>query len=593
MKTWISVVSAAALSAACSASAPEARAVTVTSAAVRSISNDEAQADFGQMIDTLRGMWGAQERKERRYGFSFDELATDYASKVAAASDEREYASLFNQFLAELKDAHISLSSPVEADEQDQFALPLAFMPIEDTYVVYATAANSGDDTPAFARGDELLGIDGVPAAKLVEQFSIYDGLPNPRTLQHVGALHVTNRESYMTRALQDGDPAVLKLRKPNGDELEVTVKWSVAPHQLPPTRLPSYDVPGEAPVAMSSAGAQVTAAELQSFGASLPFFLTPEVKAQYAVEPVVVSQDAIDKFHVNEEVAKSGKYLAFRYSYCGKTLLLLRLPDFVPYDLPDASDDVDVLESINYLRALLADQAPLVDGLIVDDTHNPGGSIAMVDRLVALLADHPIHALVQEMDADRSWIAAYLTQAQKIRNSSKEQNPARAVELEGYAHEVDVAYSGGQPLTSPLPYPSQNDENLETLAADDAHWSKPFVMLTDELSASGGDAAPLLVQANQLGVLFGQTTVGAGGNVEGGILAYTGLQFGVSRGLFTAYDPSGAYPESRFVEDQGVTPDIVYSHTLADFRAGYVGYVAAFSDALLAELDHHHHHGH
>jgi len=41
-------------------------------------------------------------------------------------------------------------------------------------------------------------------------------------------------------------------------------------------------------------------------------------------------------------------------------------------------------------------------------------------------------------------------------------------------------------------------------------------------------------------------------------------------------------YPDDRFVEDHGVSPDVEYSHTLEDFRAGYVGYVHAFSDAIV-----------
>jgi hypothetical protein len=81
---------------------------------------------------------------------------------------------------------------------------------------------------------------------------------------------------------------------------------------------------------------------------------------------------------------------------------------------------------------------------------------------------------------------------------------------------------------------------------------------------------------------LFGQRTMGGGGNVESvAVLTNTRAELRMSRGVATVYDPTGRYPEERMIEDNGVTPDIVYSHTLADVRAGYVGYVKAFNSAL------------
>jgi hypothetical protein len=58
-----------------------------------------------------------------------------------------------------------------------------------------------------------------------------------------------------------------------------------------------------------------------------------------------------------------------------------------------------------------------------------------------------------------------------------------------------------------------------------------------------------------------------------------------MSRGLAMVYSPTNEYSEASIIEDNGVTPHIEYSHTLADFRAGYVGYVRAFNDALLSRF--------
>jgi C-terminal processing protease CtpA/Prc len=111
-------------------------------------------------------------------------------------------------------------------------------------------------------------------------------------------------------------------------------------------------------------------------------------------------------------------------------------------------------------------------------------------------------------------------------------------------------------------------------------------MMLVDELSVSCGDIVPAIMKANGIMPLFGHTTMGGGGNVEEvATLTNTRWTLNLSRGLGTVFDPTGAYPEAGFIEDNGVTPDVAYDHSLADFRAGYVGYVSAFNAALAHQL--------
>ena len=79
---------------------------------------------------------------------------------------------------------------------------------------------------------------------------------------------------------------------------------------------------------------------------------------------------------------------------------------------------------------------------------------------------------------------------------------------------------------------------------------------------------------------------MGGGGNVEQvATLTNTQGQLSISRGLGTVFDPTGAYPEARFIEDNGVTPDVSYAYTLADFRAGYVAYATAFNAEFSKQL--------
>jgi C-terminal processing protease CtpA/Prc len=112
------------------------------------------------------------------------------------------------------------------------------------------------------------------------------------------------------------------------------------------------------------------------------------------------------------------------------------------------------------------------------------------------------------------------------------------------------------------------------------------MTMLTDELSGSCGDIVPMLTKANGFGRLFGATTGGWGGTVEEVLTlpASTGhLQ--LTRGLWMPFRPDGAYTDSDIIENVGVSPDVPFTQTLADFRAGYVGYFEAFNTEAIRGL--------
>ena len=111
------------------------------------------------------------------------------------------------------------------------------------------------------------------------------------------------------------------------------------------------------------------------------------------------------------------------------------------------------------------------------------------------------------------------------------------------------------------------------------------MLVLVDELSASCGDAFPALIQANSVAKLFGARTMGAGGNVEAFTLTRSRAQVNFTRGLFTIHRMDGKYTKEMWVENNGVTPEISYIHTVEDYRNHFLNYVKTFSDAALAQI--------
>ncbi len=538
---------------------------------LRGITNGEALADFDQIATSFRGLYGALVRKEARYGFKFESLVTDYRARVKHARTEAEYRGIFQEFVSRFQDAHVSLSMELVNDTSHAFRIPVAVMPVEDTFVVYRVGAAVGDQVKV---GDELLAIDGKSAKDLAAGFLKYVGTPNALSSAHIAAARLTSRSVYLSKGLKAGAQAKLHLRGTDGTLRDAVVAWAEIPHLLPPLA-PPPQAGKSGPKTMTAASdiaAEVTREELGKLGARVPFYMTDAVKASLGITAEVKpSAAALAKFGVSADAAAQIDYFAATYTTNGKKVLLFRLPDYTPADAGAA---------LNYIRALFDEQQTQVDALVFDETHNPGGSVSFAFGVVSLLAPKTVNSMVQEMHGDRLWIQSFADASTQVAQADPN-DPLAAVFMQD-AHLVDDAYSAKKPLSVPLPMFTATP----TLDADAAHWTKPFMMLTDELSVSCADFVPLLVQANGLAPLFGQRTMGGGGNVEQvATLTNTQGQLRISRGLGTVYDPTGAYPESRFIEDNGVTPDVSYSHTLADFRAGYVAYVGAFNAALAQQL--------
>src|SRR5262249_50067569 len=88
---------------------------------------------------------------------------------------------------------------------------------------------------------------------------------------------------------------------------------------------------------------------------------------------------------------------------------------------------------------------------------------------------------------------------------------------LEGIKSGIQSANHEYRGRTGPIPL---DDVTIDRLPAMDSRgnviaYSKPMMVLVDEMSASGGDYFPATIQDNARGPLFGFRTMGAGGNVE------------------------------------------------------------------------------
>jgi len=241
--------------------------------------------------------------------------------------------------------------------------------------------------------------------------------------------------------------------------------------------------------------------------------------------------------------------------------------------------DGYDNEAIMKHYRAILDQYDSAVDVLVLDQTHNGGGSYC--EEFFSLFIQDEKNGFVQKCNADRRWVRGFKDWAEAGEGFMKVDEQLRQSYLEN-STKVEQAIDRGDGLTEALPlmrYRQSRPDKFYT-------WKKPMLVLTDELAGSCGDAFPMLIKNNKVAKIFGERTMGLSGNVEiAAELNHSGIKARLTRGLFTTYDPTGVYPKELFIENNGVAPDYPYQFDISDARNGFVKYLEAVSNTAIEQI--------
>jgi peptidase S41-like protein len=542
-------------------------------AALRDMTADEAREDLETIISSVENRYGAYEYKEALFGYSIAELEDEARELLASSPGDDGFYTAAKWFLTRLQDGHVTLRPGPRSDPVVAYAIGLDLQAVQDKALIFGLFDSSLADL-GIERGDEVVSVDGVSPLALLDELARFETFGNERSdRQFVG--DVFYRPSFATSLRPVGPTARVELRRGDGSEYTLDLIWRQV------LRSPSFVQPPAAATSIQNdsfllrGDRALGPAEPEgslSYAlapAPAPFFFNPATIAAYGFTPATPSNEALEAVGIDPDALPN--IFSAVYTHQGKKLLLIRQPT---YD----ADFINPNLALAYYRALLSDYESSVDGLVVDQTHNLGGSIQYCLLFFRLFSANPTRDFLEAVNTDRGWIDFFDAAA-------SEADPARASEISrSYALRasvVEAAYDAGQSLTRPIPL---FDDSY--LAPFDYVWKKPLLVLVDELSASAGDMFPMLVQANHVAPLFGQRTMGLGGNVElVSILPHSNAQLRLSRGLVTAEREDAAYAPEDFIENRGVKPEIEHEITIDDFRAGFVDYVRHFSDQIVSEI--------
>lgn len=236
-------------------------------------------------------------------------------------------------------------------------------------------------------------------------------------------------------------------------------------------------------------------------------------------------------------------------------------------------------------------------EALVIDQLHNPGGFVNVQYKLLSMLTETPLstpyHRIKvtqkEALDAYNTleFIKALETLIEVKENNDKikgaEDEGKEDVEwfnmsfqnllfLKDFCDSVLNEWNHGKTLTMPIPIIGVDYINPHAKH----RYTKPIVMLIDEMDFSGGDFTPAILQDNQRALLFGARTAGAGGYVST-------FEFPNRNGIkFCSYTASLAERvNSQKIENLGVVPDVPYQIQLEDITQNFKGYIQSANKAI------------
>ena len=528
--------------------------------------------DFQQLAALFAKRYAFLEWK--RDAISFDGLKlAPWVERVKASKSDLEFFEICSEYVAAYGDGHTGFVLPSTFQASLGFSADL----YNDTVLIDKIDRKKLPEIKFPAQtGDELVSIDARTPAAMMADSMRFIGEGNPRSARRIAAALLTVRDQhYGPRSYQLGDSAEVVVRRQGGGVETYTVPWTkqgLAYTTAGPVPDPSMHAT-EAPGLFSAAAESEPAYKrrlraLQTFRARRRFYLgVDQLKPLFTIDGFTqrLGNDRYD-------VLYSGTFQAG-----GHTFGFLRVPDF------EYIDTVDLEQELAYFESK-------TDGLIVDVMSNPGGYGCAAEDLLAHLMPGGYHSVGNSIRA--TWDAIMNTQLDLDMARFFDASDEDIAALESLLFQLQRAYGESRGFTTPQPLCGNS---LDVGAAVDKKgrnlaYTKPILVLTDELSASAAEIFAAVMQDEKRGFIYGLRTGGAGGAVDyatAGFYSEAGSSLAATILVRKKPIASPQYPAAPYIENIGVLPDktadiMTRENLLNQGKA----FVRGFSDAMVEHVN-------
>lgn len=532
-------------------------------AAFAQITPDQRAHDFQNLASLFAKRYAPLEWK-RQNGFDLLDMKP-WLSRVRAAKDNAEFYEICFEYVASLDDAHTSFRL------NSNFAASLGFsVDVYDDKVLIEQINRAGlpeRDYP-FQVGDEVVSVDGRTAAEWIALFTKFGKSGNPITTRRFAADLITFRpESSYPRAVELGESASVVIRRAAGEEQTYNIRWV---KQGIPFR-------GPGPIAGVKSTAALSARK--STGSAAPDYMQPLAELQNWTLPSnfsVFSGETVDDdaevrprryilgfgarnpfFQLPANFVQRLGRVAGDFQYSGTfesngvRIGYFRIPNFAP---PNSANAIREIETeVQFLNAN-------TDVLVLDIMRNTGGGCYMVDAM-RRLTNQDFFTFGEEIRPTWERIAGMHLALEQAQRTGAEPWIIDTYKL--FVDRMTEVYRTGGARTTTLPICSAFQSGLAPSfyqVPAGITYSKPIVLLTDELSVSAADMFAAMMQDNQRATIVGIRTMGGGGSVSSWQSGYLSESFTSNTNTLVVRKDNRhtpGYPFSGYIENVGIHPDI------------------------------------
>jgi hypothetical protein len=508
-------------------------------ASAAALTPEEKSEEFAALAAVIRTHYGPYLLKKQTFKVDLKELVDRY-SLLAATSTNLEFYYLVNRFVAEFKDSHFGarlnsnriaklgfiadrIQGKALIDEIDRKVLPETTFP--------------------FQKGDEIVRIGGRPVADIILELNAHLGMGNPDSGLRIATQLLGHRTGSIV-PIQKGKVDV-EIRRGTSPLIEkVNLEW----------QLEGDDFLGDEPPAWNAG--QTSRMDYLDLSVKA-FDILPNTEKSFRCQGTTRTFIPKDATKIMEK-----PFVAYYHPTPKGNVGYLRIPHYNWVN--DKKESQNDLRFKQYEYAVYQLQQNTV-GLIIDQDHNCGGSVEMVENMVSLFASAPFTGLQFQFLATRGEYLLFKTWM-----NEEEQKTLKGVGFTEVLDLMKASFQKGDRMTGMTTFSGSRIRQPNGI-----RYTKPVLVLTDEMSGSGGDAFPAMMQGYRFGKIMGSRTMGAGGHVEEfSPLNYSANTIRMTKSLF--FHPSGAP-----IENQGVTPDFDYVPTRDDLLYEYKGYQKEYLDVL------------
>jgi len=513
------------------------------------MTQEQKLSDFQQLVGLFSKRYAFTEWKKD--AIHFDSLnLVPWINRINASKDDLDFFEICMEYVAANQDGHTTFELPTT------FAAALGFtVDLYDGKLLidnFDRKTLSATDFPVQP-GDELVSIDGKPAADILAGYLRFVNDGNSRSAKRTAALLVTFRsQSFIPRAHEIGSTATVVVRRQSGNTETYTLPW----HKL---GYP-YTVVGPAPNPNSAVPARARDGgrrgyppllqNLRSFRARHSRF---DVIHASGLKPMFSLPDS---FTLRLGDGSFDDFYTGTFTANGVTIGYLRYPEFSFFSATALRNEVAFLQT-------------RTDGLIIDMMGNPGGDACTMENFLQYFMPKGFHSIGESLRATWDYVMAY-QDFMDFATDDGSFSDEELAQLQAQLEAVRKAYAQNRGFTEPLPLCgfSQEIEPAMDRSGRNVAYTKPITVLTDELSYSAAELFAAIMQDEGRALIYGMRTDGAGGSPNDfavGVYMEAGASIAQSRAVRKNPIRSPDFPTSAFIENIGVIPDKVNDYMTKD----------------------------